>query len=171
MNSSYWWERTETSSSVLCFTETWMCGSIPDSVLQLAGFQLFRADHDTDLTGKKKGEGICFYTNSGWCKDVTVILQQCSSVLETFFINCKPLYSPCEFASFILVDVYIPPQAHVQEAQHMVTDQTLCVQWTNPDSFFSVLGSFNKGNLSHELPKYCQPIKRPTREENTVDHC
>ena len=28
------------TSSVLCFTETWLCGSIPDSALQLAGFQL-----------------------------------------------------------------------------------------------------------------------------------
>ncbi len=28
-------------SSVLCFTETWLCGLISDSVLQLAGFQLF----------------------------------------------------------------------------------------------------------------------------------
>ncbi|XP_062413965.1 uncharacterized protein LOC134105619 [Pungitius pungitius] len=34
---------------VLCFTETWLCGSIPDSALQLAGFQLLRADRDTEL--------------------------------------------------------------------------------------------------------------------------
>ena len=75
------------SSSLLCFMETWLCGSIPDSVLQLAGFQLLRADHDTELFGKSKGGGICFYTNSSLCNDVTAIKQHCSSTLEYFIIN------------------------------------------------------------------------------------
>ena len=163
--------RDFSSSSVLCFTETWLCGSTPDSALQLAGFQLFRADRDTELSGKTKGGGICFYLNSGWCKDVTVMLQHCSPVLETHIINCKPFYSPREFASFILVGVYIPPQNNVQEAKRQLADQILDVERTNPDSFVIVVGDFNRGNLSHELPKYRQLIKCPTREENTLDHC
>jgi len=32
--------RDFSTSAVLCFTETWLCGLIPDSALQLAGFQL-----------------------------------------------------------------------------------------------------------------------------------
>ncbi len=32
------------NSAVLCFTETWLNGAIPDSALHLSGFQLFRAD-------------------------------------------------------------------------------------------------------------------------------
>lgn len=42
---------------------------------------------------------------------------------------------------------------------------------TNPDSVVIVLGDFNKGNLSHELPKYRQFVNCPTREGNTLDHC
>ncbi|KAK3565302.1 hypothetical protein QTP86_005478 [Hemibagrus guttatus] len=72
----------------------------------------------------------------------SVLSQLCSPDLEAFIINCKPFYSPREFSSFILVGVYIPPQ-----------------------------GDFNKGNLSHELPKYKQFIKCPTREGNVLDHC
>ncbi|CAG5929491.1 unnamed protein product [Menidia menidia] len=159
------------TSAVLCFTETWLCGSIPDSALQLAGFQLFRADRNTELSGKTKGGGICFYTNSGWCNAVTVIQQHCSPDLETFFINCKPLYSPREFASFILVGVYITPQANVQDAQRTLADQILRVERTYPDSLVIVLGDFNKGNVTHELPKYRQLIKCPTREDNILDHC
>ncbi|CAG5948416.1 unnamed protein product [Menidia menidia] len=159
------------TSAVLCFTETWLCGSIPDSALQLAGFQLFRADRNTELSGKTKGGGICFYTNSGWCNDVTVIQQHCSPDLETFFINCKPFYSPREFASFILAGVYIPPQTNVQDAQRTLADQILRVEQTFPDSLVIVLGDFNKGNLTHELPKYRQLIKCPTREDNILDHC
>ena len=89
---------------------------------------------------------------------MTVILQHCSPHLETFIINCKPFYSPREFASFILVGVYIPPQVNVQEAQCLLADQILSVEQTNPDSLVIVLGDFNKGNLSHELPKYKQFI-------------
>ncbi|KAK0149989.1 hypothetical protein N1851_009222 [Merluccius polli] len=159
------------SSAVLCFTETWLSGLIPDSALHLAGFQLCRADRDTELSSKTKGGGICFYINSGWCNDVTVIQQHCSPDLESFIINCKPFYSPREFASFILVGVYIPPQANVQDAQRMLADQILCVERTNPDYLVIVLGDFNKGNLTHDLPKYRQVIKCPTRGENILDHC
>ena len=66
---------------------------------------------------------------------------------------------------------YIPPQNNVQEAQRQLADQILDVERTNPDSFVIVVGDFNRGNLSHELPKYRQLIKCPTREENTLDHC
>lgn len=57
--------RDLTSSFILCFMETWLCGLITDSELQQAGFQLFRVDHDMELSGKTKVGGICFYTNSG----------------------------------------------------------------------------------------------------------
>ncbi|XP_038577763.1 immunoglobulin-like and fibronectin type III domain-containing protein 1 [Micropterus salmoides] len=35
--------------------KTWLCELIPDSALQLAGFQVYIADHDTELSGKTKG--------------------------------------------------------------------------------------------------------------------
>ncbi len=52
----------------------------------------------------------------------------------------------------------------------MLANQILCVEWTNPDSLVIVLCDFKKGNLSHELLKYRQFIKCPTRE-NILDHC
>ena len=39
------------------------------------------------------------------------------------------------------------------------------------DAFVIVHGDFNKRNLSHDMPKYRQQIKCPTREEDTLDHC
>ena len=45
------------------------------------------------------------------------------------------------------------------------------VEWTDPDSLVIVLSDFNKGNLTHKLPKYRQFIKCPTREQNILDHC
>ncbi len=71
-------QRLLSSSSVLCFRKLWLCGWMPDSTLKLAGFQLLRTDHDTELSGKAKDGGIALYNNSGWCNDVTVIQQRCS---------------------------------------------------------------------------------------------
>ncbi|KAK3513874.1 hypothetical protein QTP70_032885, partial [Hemibagrus guttatus] len=106
-----------------------------------------------------------------WCNDVKVLSQLCSPDLEAFIINCKPFYSPREFSSFILVGVYIPPQGNVREAQRALADEIQSVERTNLDALVIVLGDFNKGNLSHELPKYKQLIKCPTREGNVLDHC
>ncbi len=87
-----------------------------DTRLRAAVGRLFRADRDSEFSGKTKGGIICFYINSGRCNDLTVIQQHCCPDLESFFINCSRV-----FASFILVSV--------QEAQHMFADQ-----WTNTDS-------------------------------------
>ncbi|KAK3538765.1 hypothetical protein QTP86_015707 [Hemibagrus guttatus] len=158
-------------SCVLCFTETWLCDLIPDSALQLGGFNLYRADRHTELSDKTKGGGICFYINNSWCNDVKVLSQLCSPDLEAFIINCKPFYLPCEFSSFMFVCVYIPSQGNVREAQRALADEIQSVERTNPDALVIVLVDFNKGNFSHKLPKYKQFIKCPTREGNVLDHC
>ena len=158
-------------SAALCFTETWLSELTPDSGLYLPDFQLLRADRVTELSGKSRGGGICFYINEGWCTDVTVLKKSCSPHLETFFINCRPFYSPREFSSFILVGVYIPPQACVTEALQHLADQITDEERKHPDSLLIVLGDFNRANLSRELPRYRQQVKCPTRDKNTLDHC
>ncbi|KAL0148430.1 hypothetical protein M9458_056240 [Cirrhinus mrigala] len=61
------------NSAALCFTETWLNGTILDSALHLTGFQLIRAVRVTESSGKTRGGGLCFYINEGWCTDVTVL--------------------------------------------------------------------------------------------------
>nr|BAB83841.1 ReO_6 [Oryzias latipes] len=158
-------------SSALCFTETWLSEQIPDSALHLPGFQLHRADRNTALSGKSKGGGTCFYINEGWCTDVTVLKKTCSPQLESFFINCRPFYSPREFSSFVLVGVYIPPQACVTEALQQLADQITEVERNHPDSLVITLGDFNRANLKAEIPKYKQHVTCPTRGLNILDHC
>ncbi len=121
---------------------------------------------------KSRGGGTCFYINERWCTDITVLKKMCSSDLEeTLFINCKPFYSPREFCSFILVSVYIPPQAHVSSALQKLADQITDTEQQHPDSVLIILGDFNKANLSRELPTYRQHITCPTRDSNILDHC
>ncbi|KAK3505712.1 hypothetical protein QTP70_004358, partial [Hemibagrus guttatus] len=159
------------NSAALCFTESWLNDAIPDSALNLPGFQLFRADRVAESAGKSRGGGTCFYINERWCTDVTVLKKTCCPDLEAFFINCKPFYSPREFSSFILVSVYIPPQAHVSSALQHLADEITHTEQQHPDSVIIILGDFNKANLSHELPKFKQHISCPTRDKNILDHC
>ncbi|KAK3513973.1 hypothetical protein QTP70_000319 [Hemibagrus guttatus] len=60
---------------------------------------------------------------------------------------------------------------NVREAQRALADEIQSVERTNPDALVIVLVDFNKGNFSHELPKYKQFIKCSTREGNVLDHC
>ena len=94
----------------------------------------------------------------------------CGPDLETLFINCKPFNSPRAFSLFILVGLYIPPQACVTEALQHLADQITDME-RHPDSLLFVLGDFNRANLSLELPRYRQHVKCPTRDKNTLDHC
>ncbi len=131
------------NSAALCFTETWLNDAIPNSVLHLPNFQLIRADRDAESTGKLRGGGTCFYINERWCTDVTVLKKMCCSDLETLFINCEPFYSPQEICSFILVTVYIPPQAHVSSALQKLADLITDTEQKHPDSVLIILGDFN----------------------------
>ncbi len=60
------------------------------------------------------------------------------------FINCKPFYSPREICSFILVSVYIPPQAHVSSALQKLADLITDTEQKHPDSVLIILGELIK---------------------------
>ncbi len=151
--------------------ETWLNDEILDSVLHLPNFQLIRADRDAESMGKSRSGGMCFYIDERWCTNVTLLKKMFCPDLETLFINCKPFYSPWEIFSFILVSVYIHPQAHMSSALQKLADQITETEQKCPDSVLIILGYFNKANLSYELPKYRQHVTCPTRESNILDHC
>ncbi|XP_039471857.1 uncharacterized protein LOC120441345 [Oreochromis aureus] len=80
-------------------------------------------------------------------------------------------FIPREFSSFMLVGVYIPPQANANNALCELADQITTLERKFPDSFTIILGDFNRANLNHELPKYRQHIDCPTRDNIILDHC
>lgn len=100
------------------------------------------------LSGKTKGGGIGFYLNKGWCNDATMLKKMCSPHLETLIINCKPFYSPREFSSFVLVGVYIPPQACVADAIQQLADQITDAEKQHPDSLVIIVSGFNSAKLN-----------------------
>ena len=154
-------DRSFSLSYVLCFTETWLCGS---TLVLCCSWKASSCSErtGTQISPAKRKVGICFYTNSSWCNNVTVIQQHCTPVLETF-------YYPREFASFIQVCVNIPTQANEQDTQCTLNNQILCVERTDPDSLVTVLLILTM--ISQPQTPQTQFVKWPTREENTLDHC
>lgn len=59
--------------------------------------------------------------------------------MQSFFLNCKLSYLLQEFPSFILVGVYIPPHARVNDAQASSEDQLIRVELKHTDSLFIIL--------------------------------
>ncbi len=51
-------------------TETWMSAEIPDSAIEPVVFAVHRADKVKDLSGKRRGGGVCFMINTSWCGGV-----------------------------------------------------------------------------------------------------
>lgn len=48
-------------SNLMVFTETWLHQGVSDSLLNLGGYSLVRADR-SDTSGKRNGGGICMYS-------------------------------------------------------------------------------------------------------------
>lgn len=130
-------------ATAIRFPETWLSEHIPDSSLYLLGFQILSVFRITELSVKARGGGIWFYINGGWCTNFTLLNKTCSPRIQTIFINCKPFYSPQEFNSFILVGIYIPLQTCVSE---ILSHRNM--EHKHPDSLPTVLGDFNRANLS-----------------------
>ena len=53
--------------NILCFTETWLSRDILSESVQPVGFSVHCTDRNKELSGKKKGRGVCFMINCSWC--------------------------------------------------------------------------------------------------------
>lgn len=62
--------------SMLCFTEAWLHGNIPDSVINLPGFTLICTDRGKQ-SGKKRGGGLAGFVNTKWCIPGHVTVKDC----------------------------------------------------------------------------------------------
>jgi len=86
--------------------------------------------------------------------------------METLSLNCKPFFSQHEFSSFVLLGVYILPQASMNDLLLNLSDQITVLEQKHSDSCFIMLGDFYRAKLNQELPKYRQHINCPTRDNN-----
>ncbi|XP_041646436.1 NLR family CARD domain-containing protein 3-like [Cheilinus undulatus] len=70
----------------------------------------------------------------------------------------RPSYLPREFASVILICVYIPPEANANTTIAKLANYISSAENSHPDTAIIVLGDFNWTNMSSELPGYHQQV-------------
>ncbi|KAI4880568.1 hypothetical protein NFI96_009563, partial [Prochilodus magdalenae] len=77
-------QRLYRECSLLCLTETWLTGNIPNPNVDTAGFATVRADRVARLSGKSKGGGLVLFVNIRWCNPghVTVKERICCQDIE-----------------------------------------------------------------------------------------
>lgn len=97
--------------------------------------------------------------------------QSCSPELETLTIRCRLFYVPREFASFILIAVYIPPQAGAMAASQKLSTHIMAIENSHPDSIVLVLGDFNHVSLRRALQRFREHIFTATRGEKILNQC
>ncbi|KAK0135785.1 hypothetical protein N1851_028349 [Merluccius polli] len=75
-------------SSLLCFSETWLKDSVPDSITSIYGFRTIRADRDTTATGKRKGGGLAVFINNKWCNPRHVTIKEHKDIELLAYVDC-----------------------------------------------------------------------------------
>ncbi|KAI4877950.1 hypothetical protein NFI96_008564 [Prochilodus magdalenae] len=150
-------QRLYRECSLLCLTETWLTGNIPD--------------RDAKLSGKSKGGGLVLFVNIRWCNPghVTVKERICCRDIELLAVSLQPYYMHRELSHGIAVCVYVPPRENAEIACVVIHATIARLQTQHPDAFITISGDFNHITLDPVLTAFHQYVDCPTRKNRTID--
>jgi hypothetical protein len=97
--------------SIILLTETWLSSSIPDSLVSLRGYTLFRRDRFG-----RKGGGVCMYFENGVLtnfKIQPISVDFCG--IEALFLGVHS-----KTVSFVLGSVYRPPSSSISDDKILI---------------------------------------------------
>ena len=106
----------ENNADIVCITETWLTGSIPDSVVEIKGFALVRKDRQ----GDRRGGGVCPYIKSSI--GFSTIDELSNSPFETLWLYLRPNRLPRGFSCLIFGVNYHPPlEDDIKFTEHLIS--------------------------------------------------
>lgn len=152
--------------TVVMITESWLSTSVPDSLVNIRDYNLFRLDRTTP------GGGVLAYVNS--CIPVERLLNLEVEGNEVLWLVLKPPRTPRPFSVIIVVIVYYPP------GQLRDRDNDIIEYLSNglddllrerPSAGILIAGDFNKLNLSRLCSRFSlrKLVVAPTRGNSTLD--
>ncbi len=150
-------------SNLMVLTESWLHEGIPDSLLELDGYTLVRADRSSD-SGKKSGGGVCMHICDRWCKQYTVRDKVCTPDIELLCVSLRPHYLPREFGCVIICAVYIPPSGNAGKAAACIAECAHEQLQRSPRAPIFFLGDFNHCKLETVLAGFEQYVRCDTRK-------
>ena len=66
------YHHADRNASAIAITETWLNDKITDSHVSFEGFDVFRADRDSESCDKTKGGGCLWLIRRAWCTNTTL---------------------------------------------------------------------------------------------------
>ena len=160
------------STSLMCFTETWLSENVADSHVNIEGFSIFCADR-TNNFGELKDEGLCIFVNEQWCHPNNIAMKHksCSQNAKIFIMGFHSHYIPREYSHVILTTIYVPNTTVANKAALEISEALINYESSAPDALLLINGDFNHCNLLQSWNQYYQHIHCTTRNTATLDYC
>lgn len=145
---------------IVAISETWLSAAIPDSKIEISGYEIVRKDRD------KRGGGVAFYLKD--CFRYEVLLSSMEETIEQIWLKLK--YRKTDY---ILGSLYRPPQKNLHDFI-AILEETLVqflpissdIIWGGDINIDHLnLGNYNIIKLHEMLDNYgySQIINTPTR--------
>ena len=126
-------------ADIICITETWRSSAIPDNVIALPNFNLFRNDRLSSI-----GRGVCAYINSNiYCRRLTEFE---SLTVESLWLLVRPKKLPRTVSVILLAVVYHSTISRQFENAELYSHTQCNVDsflQLHPDALILVTGDFN----------------------------
>lgn len=124
--------RTDTHDvkfDVMCFCETWLRESVPNSLLSITGYNLVRADRNIMAPSNvpKSGGGLCTYYKDYFICSILKELTCCTPDLETLVVTL----SRPDHNLVVILNIYRPPDGSWSTCLQMLTDLSLYLYYSN----------------------------------------
>ena len=148
-------------ANVLCITESWLPPQIPDSAVNIPGFNLFRNDRTNTMRG-----GVCPYLRYGIpCKR----LAECESPdVESLWLHLRPHSLPRSISPIILGVVYHSTANGNPENEvlyHHIRTNLDAFLIKQPNALLLVTGDFNSMSTGINL----KDLTRPSSHKQLVN--
>ena len=149
---------------IALFTETWLKNTIPNEVINIVGYHLYRRDRINRMHG-----GVCMFIKESIISQELTELQ--SDEHEVLWLNVRPRRLPRGFSSIIIGVVYHPPGADNESMRDYIKDCLTKIEASHPNCGVIVAGDFNKHDARSALRLFQLKhlIKFPTRGPNELD--
>ena len=148
---------TDGDVCVLGISETWLNRSVPDSMIGIGNYDVYRSDRSA-ASGKSTGGGVCLYVHTKYNTtardDITVCMQDIEIIwIRLSLKDTRPTYIAC---------VYRPPSGNL-EAAFSIVEEHVSLLRSSGNCDIILLGDFNIDTLkprSPETRKYIEFNKR-----------
>ena len=132
---------------VITFSETWLSNYIPDNILTMQGYNIFRLDRNWLENGQtKKGGGVCIYVKDKYQVDSQKWEEHNISEID---VECQWLEMEFEHQqNIVIANLYRPPQGNTQNFIDYLDNTFDKIDVTNKDIF--IMEDFNINFLDNK---------------------